>query len=328
MTGAYQSMAILAIVAVLAALYLTESERVASLGAVVLLLIRSMSYGQMVQANTNALNEVAPYLKTIRAQERTYRSHTPQSGSDPIESIERLELADAGYRYEGGDPALAEISLTVDHGEVVGLVGPSGSGKSTLIQLLLRLREPTSGQYLVNGVPAASYSLDAWYCLLAVVSQQPRLFEGTVAENIRFFREDITDDQVASAARRAHILDEVLSWPDGLDTVLSGVGSGVSGGQAQRLCIARALAGDPLLLILDEPTSSLDVHSEANVQRTLTELQGQVTMVIIAHRLSTLRLCDRIIVLEDGRLRGFDTAEALERDNEYYRRAVQLSRSS
>ena len=133
-------------------------------------------------------------------------------------------------------------------------------------------------------------------------------------------------DQVEQAARRAHIHDEILTWSEGYQTILRGSGSGVSGGQAQRLCLARALADDPQLLVLDEPTSALDVHSEELIQRTLAELKGEVTMVVIAHRLSTLRLCDRILVLEGGRVRGFDTPERLEEDNAYFHQAVKLSR--
>ena len=220
-----------------------------------------------------------------------------------------------------------ELIDQIDRGDVVGLVGPSGSGKSTLIQVLLRLRPPTSGTYRINDACADDLALTDWYKLLAVVPQQPRLLSGTVTENIRFFRDWVSDEDVESAARRAHIHDEILSWPQGYDTLLQGIGSGVSGGQAQRLCFARALAGEPKLLVLDEPTSALDVHSEARIQQTLAELEGEVTMVVIAHRLSTLRMCDRIIVLNHGRVEGYDRPEILERDNVYYREALELSRS-
>jgi ABC-type multidrug transport system fused ATPase/permease subunit len=326
--GLYQGVALLMVLGGLAIVYGAGTSDIASLSAVVLLLLRSIAYGQQLQVTTNSLYETAPYLRAIRDQELAYLRSAPRSGDRAVERIASLELSEVSYRYDDGSDALHEVSLEIDSGDVIGLVGPSGSGKSTLIQLLLRLRAPTSGTYRINGIEANELSLDDWYQLLAVVPQQPRLFEGTVADNIRFFRDGIPDEAVESAARRAHIHDEVLTWANGYETVLHGSGSGVSGGQAQRLCFARALAGNPQLLVLDEPTSALDVHSEARIQDTLAQLEGEVTMVVIAHRLSTLRRCHQIIVLNEGRLEGFDRPSVLERDNRYYREALELSRTA
>jgi ABC-type multidrug transport system fused ATPase/permease subunit len=325
--GLYQGLALLLVVGGLAVVYSLGTTNVASLGAVVLLLLRSIAYGQQLQVSVNNLHETAPFLRAIRDQERVYLRGAHTSGSGAISDIRQLDLIGVGYRYGEGPEALHDISLRMTRGDVVGVVGPSGSGKSTLIQILLRLRPPTSGEYCINGVQAEGLSLSQWYKLLAVVPQQPRLFEGTVADNIRFFRDDLSDGDIQSAARRAHVHDEILSWPEGYDTILRGMGSGVSGGQAQRICFARALAGHPQLLVLDEPTSALDVHSEARIQQTLAELEGDVTIIVIAHRLSTLRRCSLIIVLNEGRLEGFDRPEALEQDNIYYREALALSRT-
>lgn len=321
----YQTLAVLIVLAALALLRSSETGSVAELGAVVLLLIRSISFGQQLQVGANSLNQYEPYVRAIRERELEYRDRERTAGDLAIRSIDHLQLSDVSYGYGEGADAVTGIDLEITRGAVIGLVGPSGSGKSTLIQLLLRLRLPESGRYLINGQEAEALSLQDWYRRLAVVPQAPRLLEATVADNIRFFR-DLDDHQVERAARRAHVHDEIVSWPEGYATVLRGIGSGVSGGQAQRLCIARALADDPQLLVLDEPTSALDVHSEELIQQTLDELHGEVTMVVIAHRLSTLRLCDRILVLEDGQVRGFDTAERLEQDNPYFTRAVHLSR--
>lgn len=148
--------------------------------------------------------------------------------------------------------------------------------------------------------------------------------QATVADNIRYFR-DLSDAEIERAARLAHIHDEVMSMPQGYDTVVGQRAYAISGGQRQRLCIARALAARPDILILDEPTSALDLPSESAVQASLAELLGEVTLFVVAHRLSTLRLCHRVLVLADGVLEGFAPAAELEQTNAFYRRAVALS---
>ena len=144
-------------------------------------------------------------------------------------------------------------------------------------------------------------------------------------ENVRFFR-DLDDKTIEAACRAAHIHDEILAWTDGYDTVLGSGNNLLSGGQRQRLCIARALAGSPDLLVLDEPTSALDMRSESAFQQTLEELHGSVTLVIIAHRVPTLKLCDRVMVLDSGRLEAFATPAELSTGNEFFAEALRLSR--
>jgi len=183
---------------------------------------------------------------------------------------------------------------------VLGVVGPSGGGKSTLVQVLLRLRLPRSGSVLVNGVPYQEHRDSDWTRLVTLVPQEPRLMEASIAENIRFFRSGISDEQVRSAARAAHVEAEMIAQSHGFDTVLGPRGSGLSGGQKQRLAIARALVGKPAVIVLDEPTSALDAESERLVQDTIRELKGTVTFVIVAHRATTLALCDRLVVVRNG----------------------------
>ena len=197
-------------------------------------------------------------------------------------------------------------------GEIIGIVGPSGSGKSTLIQLLLRLREPTSGRILANGRDVRELDLDDWYRHVSFVPQDLHLFADTVAENIRFFREGIDDaanrtrGPTREPARRDHGVAARLRHAAGER------GSAISGGQRQRLCIARALVTEPDILVLDEPTSALDVKSETLVRETLAGLAPRTTVFVIAHRLSTLSICDRIMVIRDGRMQGFDEPTKLE----------------
>jgi ABC-type multidrug transport system fused ATPase/permease subunit len=157
------------------------------------------------------------------------------------------------------------------------------------------------------------------------VPQSPQLIWGTVAENIRFFRPEISDAEVEQAARRAHIHDEILSWPEGYRTVVGPRASAVSGGQRQRVCLARALAGNPDVLILDEPTSALDVRSEQAVQESLAEVKEDVLLFLVAHRLSTLSICDRVMVIVDGRLQAIDEPGALLERNDFFREVSDIT---
>ena len=163
----------------------------------------------------------------------------------------------------------------MDGGEVIGVIGPSGAGKSTLVQLLLRLRAPREGRYLVNGVSAQEIVQEDWHRQVAYVPQEPRLLHASVAENIRFFREISTMRQVERAARLARIHEDIVGWTDGYETIVGPRADAVSGGQQQRICLARALVARPQLLVLDEPTSALDPTSESLIQESLTGLKGR-----------------------------------------------------
>jgi ABC-type multidrug transport system fused ATPase/permease subunit len=190
---------------------------------------------------------------------------------------------------------------------------------------MLRLRMPTAGTLDVNGQDAATFMRADWQRRLSYVPQTPQLIWGTVTENIRFFRPDITDAEVEAAARRAHIHDEILAMAQGYETVIGHRVAAVSGGQRQRLCLARALAGSPDVLILDEPTSALDVRSEQAVQESLDEVKEDVLLFVVAHRLSTLSICDRVMVIVDGRLEAIDDPVHLLETNDFFREVTDIT---
>jgi ABC-type multidrug transport system fused ATPase/permease subunit len=320
----YQSLSILLVVGGLAALYAVDAGDLASLGGAVLLLVRAGTYGQHVQGSYHALNQMVPYLDRIDAAVAAYRSSAESDGGAPLPAITSLAFDRATFAYVPDRPALRDVTFEISGGETIGVVGPSGAGKSTLVQLLLRLRQPESGQFLVNGTPASSFSRSDWQRRVAYVSQEPRVFGGTVADNIRYFRH-LDDAAVERAARMAHIHDDIVAMPGGYDTVIGQRADAVSGGQRQRICLARALAAEPDLLVLDEPTSALDLASEAAVQASLAELQGRVTMVIIAHRISTLSTSDRLLVLADGAVEALAPARELAATNAFMERAHELT---
>ena len=207
------------------------------------------------------------------------------------------------FSYEGRHSVvLREIDLALAPGEVVALVGPSGSGKSTITQLIPRFYDPTSGRVLVNDVDVKNQSLTDLRAQMAAVPQEVQLFSGTISENLRISKPEATDDELVDAATAANAHEFITEFPDGYETVVGERGIQLSGGQRQRVAIARALLADPRILILDEATSSLDAESEGLVQQALQRLMIGRTTLVIAHRLSTVRAADRLVVISDGRI--------------------------
>lgn len=322
--GIYQSAIYILVIGGLAVLYGAHSGHVASLGAVVLLLIRAGAYGQQVQASYQTYRANRPFVERVQDIERQYAASVTVSGPRPLPRIESVAFESVSFAYTAGRPVLTDVDFEVRGGETIGIVGPSGAGKSSLIQILLRLRPPERGRYLVNGLPADEYSREDWTSRIAYVSQEPRLLHASVADNIRFYR-DIDDAAVEEAAHLARIDVDIRSWPSGYETIVGPRADAVSGGQQQRVCIARALANRPEMLVLDEPTSALDPRSESLLQESLVALRQQVTLFIIAHRMSTLDICSRVMVIVDGRLEDFDTPAQLRRQSSYYRSASAIA---
>jgi ATP-binding cassette, subfamily B, bacterial len=316
----YQSLMFLLLLAALAVISLTSRGHVESLAGVVLLLVRAGTNGQQMQGAFQTVRQSLPFIERLQEAARRYEESAPLRGNEPMESVETVAFEKVSFAYRIDRPILKELSFEVQGGEAIGVIGPSGAGKSTLIQLLLQLREPTDGDYLFNGKRARGIDPAAWHRLLAYVPQEPRLLHTSVADNIRYFR-DVPLADVERAAKLARIHDDILGWSDGYDTIVGPRADAVSGGQQQRVCLARALAARPSVLVLDEPTSALDPRSEALIQESLSGLRSELTLFIVAHRMSTLDICDRVMVIIDGRLAAFDTRALLQRDNPYYRSA-------
>ncbi len=203
---------------------------------------------------------------------------------------------------ETGSPVLEGIDLTIRRGEVVALVGSSGAGKTTLASLLPRFYDASAGRIVIDGVDIQSVTLGSLRRQIAIVSQETFLFDDTLRKNIAYGREDCSDDQIVAAAKAAFIHDFVMTLSDGYETMIRERGERLSGGQRQRIAVARAILKDAPILILDEATSALDTESERLLQEALYNLMRQRTAVVIAHRLSTVRLADRIVVMESGRI--------------------------
>jgi subfamily B ATP-binding cassette protein MsbA len=234
-------------------------------------------------------------------------------GAVPLRDIAgdiRFERVHFAYR-DDGPPVLSDFTAEMLHGETIALVGPSGAGKSTIVNLVPRFYDPQGGRITLDGVDIATVRLDDLRGAIALVPQETQLFNGSIADNIRYGRLEARDDEVLVAAREANVDEFVRALPDGYATVVGERGLRLSGGQRQRLAIARAILRDPRILILDEATSALDSHSEKLIEEALDRLLPGRTTLIIAHRLSTIRRASRILYIESGRVRETGTHEAL-----------------
>jgi subfamily B ATP-binding cassette protein MsbA len=236
---------------------------------------------------------------------------------------ETVRYRHVSFSY-GREPVLHDVDFEVKAGQVVALVGRTGAGKTTLVDLLLRFYDPTEGAIEIDGVDLRRARRDSLLKQAAVVSQEPFLFDGSIADNIRYGRRDASDAEVLAAARAAYVDEFASQLPDGYATLVGGAGTRLSGGQRQRITIARAILRDPALLILDEATSSLDSQSERMVQQALEALLPGRTVFVIAHRLSTVRRADRILVLEHGRVSQSGSHEELLASGGLYKELVAL----
>ncbi|MFZ2504523.1 MAG: ABC transporter ATP-binding protein, partial [Nocardioides sp.] len=280
LTPLYTTFAYAATLLGISALSVVGTADITTVGAVALLMLRSLSYGQQLVAVAGTLSAAMPALEHIAAAVQTYEANPAPGGTTVPRGVAPVEVRGVSFAYPQRQDALHDVTVRIEPGVTLGIIGPSGAGKSTFAQLLLGLRSPTGGVLLVDGVNLQEVDKRWWTKNVAFVPQEATLLTGTIAENIRFLRDGISETRMREAARSANILAEIESTPGGFDTHLGERGTQLSGGQRQRLSIARALAGRPGLLILDEPTSALDGHSEQLIRATLASLRGQATVVI------------------------------------------------
>ncbi|MBP3825676.1 MAG: ABC transporter ATP-binding protein, partial [Butyrivibrio sp.] len=223
------------------------------------------------------------------------------------------------YNKSSDEPVLKDITLDIKSGETIGIIGGTGSAKSSLINLISRLYDVTDGSVKVGGVDVRDYDMETLRDQVSVVLQKNVLFSGTILDNLRWGDKNATEEAVKKACEMACADEFIEKMPDGYNTVIEQGGTNVSGGQRQRLCIARALLKKPRILILDDSTSAVDTATDAKIRKAFATMIPGTTKLIIAQRISSVQDCDRIIVMDDGKINGFASHDELLKTNEIYR---------
>jgi ATP-binding cassette subfamily B protein len=289
-------------------------------------LVAFVTYLSLLARPARLVGLIAPVLAmAVSAGERIFEildaesEVQEQSGAVPLAPVEgRVRFENVSFSYFGRHQVLKEISFAVEPGQVIALLGATGSGKSTIINLIPRFYDPSSGRITVDGIDIRKVTLDSLRNQIGIVLQETTLFAASVRENIAFGQPEASEEEIISAARAAQAHDFILGMSDGYDTRVGERGVTLSGGQKQRIAIARALLKDPHILVLDDATSSVDSETEQLIQKALERLMRGRTSFVIAQRLSTVRMADLILLLDEGRVAARGTHEELLRTSGLY----------
>lgn len=294
------------------------ADRLATYAPVLLIVVRSLGYGQSIQQASSALSSLGPLIERIESAKQHLVPRLKDQKLSEISDLNRIDFQKVEMQYPGSsEPSLRDVTLSLECGERVGVVGPSGAGKTTFVRLLLGLVAPTGGTVLINGLPLSQVAETSFRRQTAVVPQRASLLQGSVLENVAFFRDEIDREDVESALEASDLLNDIRGLPNGVDTLVGAGFHQFSGGQAQRLMLARARVREAGLVVLDEPTSSVDLASESRITDSLRSISGASIVVIISHRTNVLRNCSKLMVVFDGTVQMYDGWEMALQSNSY-----------
>lgn len=315
-----QPISLIFVFIIFAVSYKTSAFNFAALAAIIYLIQRIFTYTQQLQQNFYSMTIAASYVdKMLEYRDEAKKNKEIDRGRDGFTFTDNFEFKNVAFYYDKARQILSKVSFSVNKGEMVGLIGPSGAGKTTIVDIILRLFNPTEGEILLDGKNISQIDINKWRKNIGYVSQDIFLRNDTIANNIKFYDDSITDEKMADAAKMANIHEFILSCSDKYGTVIGERGLLLSAGQRQRIVIARILARRPEILILDEATSALDNESEAQVQEVIENLKNKVTVLLIAHRLSTVMNCTKLLILQDGEIKEQGSpAELLADENSYF----------
>jgi len=315
----FQPASLMLVVLLFLLIYRTPQFTIISFVASLYLIQKIFAYLESGQNAMQSMKGLLPYAKNLEAFKRELNLHRESTKGIETFSFEKnITFEDVSFGYSEGRSILKKISFSIETGKTIGLIGPSGAGKTSIADLLLRLFEPTEGVIFIDGVSSQVITLEKWRQYIGYVSQDVFLLNDTIEENIRFYNQTLTNKDIEEAAKQANIYDFIRDLPKGFATTTGDRGVMLSGGQRQRIALARALARKPKLLILDEATSALDHESEKLIHEAIAKLHGIITVVIIAHRASTVAEADTIFVLNRGHIIEQGSPQELLKDNDSY----------
>lgn len=298
-----QPISVIFIGVIFALLYKSPGFNIGSFIVLVYLIQRIFTQIYQLDSDIHNVNEGIPYLRSVLKYEEKTRAHKEKSDAlSPFIFNTAFELRDVSFAFHKKQPLLTGVNLRINKNEMVGIIGPSGSGKTTMVDLILRLLEPQAGAILIDGKNIRGISLLEWRRNVSYVSQDIYIANDTILNNIAFYNPFVTEEKIKEAARQANIYDFITTLPNGFLTEVGERGLRLSAGQRQRIVIARELVRRPQILILDEATSALDNESERAIQDAIEQLRKNTTVVIVAHRLSTVFNCDTVFALKGGRI--------------------------
>ncbi|MDP7368592.1 MAG: ABC transporter ATP-binding protein [Candidatus Pacebacteria bacterium] len=299
--------------------YYDPNYSFAALVVLIYLIHRIFSYIQMLQGNIQSINRFAPYLTDVLSYgTNSSKNKEDDSASEPFKFEKDFVFENVTFSYADSKETLKDVSFNIRKSEMIGLIGESGAGKTTIFDLILRLFQPSSGKILIDGMQISEVNLAQMREKISYVSQDAFLINNTIDNNIGFFDEEVSKDDIVKASKEAHIYDFIKTLPEGFKTVVGERGVRLSAGQRQRISIARALAKKPEILLLDEATSALDNESEVEIQKVIEQLKGDMTIFVIAHRLSTVMDSDKLYVLDNGKITEKGTPKELLENKESY----------
>lgn len=297
-----------------------------SFAVVVYAMQRLFSQVQMAQSQVHSLSSGLPYLASLRQYEQDALANREQNtGTQKFIFNKGLEFKNVRFFYDANGEIISNLNFSLNKGEILGLIGPSGAGKTTIVDLMLRLLEPKGGAILLDGLNISDIQMKEWRTNIGYVPQDAFLINDTIENNIKFYNDSITDEAMINAAKMANIYEFIEHQPNKFRASVGERGALLSGGQRQRIALARVLARKPQILILDEATSALDNESELFIQKAIESLRGKMTILIIAHRLSTVMIADRLIAVDGGKIieEGMPK-ELLENKNSYFAKSSNL----
>lgn len=314
-----QPFTIFIILGIFAFSYKLTTFSFASFAVIIYSINKIFNYVQDGQARLQSISALYPFLRSVvDYEDHAIQSKEPYQGKRPVSFEKEISFRNISFAYDLKNEVLSDINLTIPKGSMVGIVGPSGSGKTTFVDLLLSLIGPTSGDIYVDDTPLRDMSSKDWKRHIGYVSQDIFIVNDTLRNNIKFYDPSISDEDMIEATKIAHIYDFISSLPNGFDTMAGERGMELSGGQRQRIALARVLARKADILVLDEATSALDNESEAGIQKAIEELHGKITMVMIAHRPTTVANVDTLVVIKDGVITETGNPQALLKNNDSY----------